>query len=466
MLAVSKQLTRASPGAPHKRRPGAVSGQFPAVTAAALGWPIILESATRFQLLRPGMAALLLATMTATAWIVAAPRRLDAVLGAAAFGTVAIALVTASVVGHFGVFALLLVAFSALTYWERAWLRWPVAIVAGLSVMAVTMRAMTAPPLEPAWMVFLAQAAVLATMQGTLAIRVLIQGKPVRLFDVLQAASGLAIGVGGAVLLARQAGAGVSLIGAVTALTAIGAYLAASVRLTDRPHMLASFHTFATFGLIALVTALLLLLSGTGLALVALALAVVAIAIGPQRLAGSAPVHGAAYVLVALAASGALTVAAGVWTVAPSPWPSMSIIAWLTLAVTAVCATMRPTLRDDVAGVITRSGRLVIAAACVFVAGGAAVMWLAPFIAGMPPDAGILASLRTVILSLVVVALGWAARWPHAAIFARLVYPVLALGAVHLVADDFRHSEPSTLFVALALYGLALALGPRLALRR
>jgi hypothetical protein len=209
-----------------------------------------------------------------------------------------------------------------------------------------------------------------------------------------------------------------------------------------------------------------MLLSGTGLAMAALALAVAAMALRSQRLAGAAPLHGAAYVLLALAASGALTVTFRVWAMGPSPWPTMSLLAWLTLIVTAVCATMRPTVRDDVAGVITRIGRLLIAAACVFVAGGAAVMLLAPVIAGTPQDAGVLASLRTVVLSLIVVALGWAARWPHTAIFARLVYPVLGLGGIHLIADDFRHSEPSTLFVALALYGLALAFGPRLALRR
>lgn len=443
-----------------------LSAQFHGVTAVLIGWPIIWEAATRFGMLRPGAAALLLAAMTAIAWTIAARGRLDAVLGAAAFGTVVTALATASAVNHFGVFALVLVALSVVTYWERAWLRWPIAIVSGLSVMAVTTRAVATPPLEPAWMTLLAQGALLATMQGSLAIRVLMQGKPVRLFDILQAASGLAIGVGGAVLLARGSTAGLGLIGAMTALLAFGAYLAAIVRLTDRPHMLGSYHTFTTFGLAALVTALVLLLGGAGLALVALTLAVVAIAIGPKRLAGSAPLHGAVYVMTALAASGALTVAFEVWTMRPSPWPTMPVIAWLTLAVTAVCATMRPTPRGDVGDLITRSGRLLIAAACVFVAGGAAVMLLAPVVAGTPPDAGILASLRTALLSTSVVVLGVAARWPHTAIFARLVYPVLVLGGIRLLADDFRNSEPSTLFIALALYGLALAFGPRLALRR
>jgi hypothetical protein len=443
-----------------------VSAQFHGVTAVCIGWPILLEAATRFQLLHPGAAALLLAVMTAVAWCVAARRRQDVVLGAAAIGTIVVGCVMASTTGHFGGITLLFVAFSVVTYWEDAWVRWPMAIVSGLSVVALTMRAMTMPPLEPTWLAFLAQAAVLATMQGTLAIRVLIQDKPVRLFDVLQAASGLVIGVGGAVLVARRSGAGLGLIGALTALPALGAYVAALVRLTDRPHMLASFHTFAAFGLFALVTALGLLLSGPGLALMALGLALVTIAVGSQRLGGAASLHGAVYALVALAASGALTAAAQSWAAGPASWPSMSVVAWLTVVLTAVCATLRPAHRDDVADVVTHSGRLLLAAACTFVAGGAAVMLLAPLVAGMPPEEGVLASVRTAVLSITVITLGAAARWPHTAIFGRLVYPVLVLGGLHLLVDDFRHSDPSTLFVALALYGLALAMGPRLALRR
>jgi hypothetical protein len=340
------------------------------------------------------------------------------------------------------------------------------AIAAGLSVMAVTARAIATPALEPAWLALCAQGAVLITMQGTLAIRVILRSTPVRLFDILQAASGLLIGVGGAVLIARNSPAGLDLIGAITALLAAGAYLGAIVRLSDRPHLLASYHAFTTFGLVALVAAVVLLQSGTGLALTALALAVGAIAIGPQRLAGSAPFHGAVFVMIALGASGALITAGRVWTSSPVPWPSMTPVAWLTLAVTAACATMRPAPHGNLGDLVTRIGRLLIAGACVFVAGGAAIMLLAPVVAGTPPDAGILASLRTALLSVSVVALGAAGRFRHTAIFARLVYPVLALGGVRLLVDDFRHSEPSTMFLALALYGAALAFGPRLAARR
>ena len=43
---------------------------------------------------------------------------------------------------------------------------------------------------------------------------------------------------------------------------------------------------------------------------------------------------------------------------------------------------------------------------------------------------------------------------------------MLAAGALKLVAEDFRVSPPSLLVVALALYGGALILGPRIARAR
>ena len=114
---------------------------------------------------------------------------------------------------------------------------------------------------------------------------------------------------------------------------------------------------------------------------------------------------------------------------------------------------------------LARTGRFIAAFAFAFGAGGLLVIILAPLIAGSPIDAGVLASLRTAVLSIAVIGLGASVRWPAVAAFSRLVYPVLVLGGVRLLLDDFRHSRPSTLFIALALYGMAWALGPRLAAR-
>jgi len=451
--------------------PRRMSAQFHGVTAMLVGLPLVWEATTRFRFLGPGSAALVLALVSTLAFVVARRGRLHAVAGVAGFGTLAAALATAWATNHYGPFSLLLTGLGTATYWlaaepARGWLRWPTAIAAGLSVMGLTVRAIATPTQEPAWLALLAQGFLLATMQGSLAVRVIMLGRNVRLFDMLQAASGLVIGVGGAVLIARGSPAGLGLIGAVTAILASGAYLAVFFRLSDRPHLAASYHTFATFGMVATVTALVLLLDGAALAVVALLLSLLIVAQGPRRLGGYAPLHGAAYATTALAASGAITLALAAWTQTPSPWPSVPALAWLTLATTALCATLRPPPSGEMGDLLGRSGRLIIAFVFVFGTGGAFVIVLAPFVAGTPVDAGILASLRTVLLSLTVVALGATARWPPITMFSRLVYPVLILGGLRLLADDFRHSRPSTLFVALAFYGLAWALGPRLAARK
>ncbi len=134
-----------------------MSGEFHGVTAMLVGLPLVWEATSRFGLLGPGSAALVLAAMSALAFAVAKRGRLDAVAGMAGVGTMATALVLAYTTNHHGVFSLLLTGLSTATYWlsdspGRAWLRWPNAIAAGLAVAGVTARALATPALEPIWL--------------------------------------------------------------------------------------------------------------------------------------------------------------------------------------------------------------------------------------------------------------------------------------------------------------------------
>ena len=62
--------------------------------------------------------------------------------------------------------------------------------------------------------------------------------------------------------------------------------------------------------------------------------------------------------------------------------------------------------------------------------------------------------------------LAWVGRSRHLREASWLVYPVLALGALKLLVEDFPAGRPMTLLVALALYGGALIAAPRLRRRR
>lgn len=109
--------------------------------------------------------------------------------------------------------------------------------------------------------------------------------------------------------------------------------------------------------------------------------------------------------------------------------------------------------------------RFILAVLLLVGSGAIAVWWLAPLVGGEPVDAGVFASMTTIVLAASAVAVAAVFRITSWVEFRWLVYPVLVAGVVKLVMDDFRHSTPATLFAALAVYGVVLILAPRL-LRR
>jgi hypothetical protein len=79
-----------------------------------------------------------------------------------------------------------------------------------------------------------------------------------------------------------------------------------------------------------------------------------------------------------------------------------------------------------------------------------------------PFDSAMLATIRTASLSTLAVAYARLPRTGRFSAMSRLAYPLLIVAGVKLVAVDLRYSQASTLFAALAVYGGALLLVPRL----
>jgi hypothetical protein len=447
-------LVAADRSGPSKRMSAAFHGD----TSVLLALPIVWEAVTRFGLFSAPVAALTLGAIAALALVVASRRHLPPIAAAATFGTIAVALAAGWAGDRYGAYALLIVSLSTATFWyseqpRHAWLRWPAAIAAGAAVMIVTARAASTPPRESIAIARLAQTLLVVTMQSCLAIRLVLLSRNARLFDIAQGFFAFAIGIGGAVLLAEGSGPRLALIGIDAAVLGSGAYLAAFFRLADRPHLSVSHHAFAAFGLAAITTAIVLLFDDHTLALVSLALALVTLALGQPRLGDYAVLQASVFLLVSVIASDLLTTALGVWVSRPDPWPQMDLVAWVTLAAAAACAVIPVRPQTGPGRILTMTGRVTMASVVVIGAGGAAVMLLAPSLA---QDAGALATLRTVLLSLAVVGLTVAGRSRRLAIFSTLVFPAVIVGGVRIVADDFRHSRAATLFVALAFYGVAL----------
>jgi hypothetical protein len=75
------------------------------------------------------------------------------------------------------------------------------------------------------------------------------------------------------------------------------------------------------------------------------------------------------------------------------------------------------------------------------------------------------ATLRTAVVSLGALGLGWAgSRWDRVEL-SRLVYPVMLLGAWRVVGIDLHQDRTAALFLSLLLYGAALILLPRIGSR-
>lgn len=80
-------------------------------------------------------------------------------------------------------------------------------------------------------------------------------------------------------------------------------------------------------------------------------------------------------------------------------------------------------------------------------------------------DNSVLATLRTAVLVIATLALARAAGYTNGREAGWLVYPFLIVIGMKLVVADFPQGRPETLFAALALYGVALIVAPRM-LRR
>lgn len=198
-------------------------------------------------------------------------------------------------------------------------------------------------------------------------------------------------------------------------------------------------------------------------------LALVAAALGVRASEPQLSLHAAVLSFAMAGASGALMWAADVWFTS-GPWPPLTTAHVATIVVAAACLVIPPPASVTAPGVLPPSllaivSRFILAVVLVVGSGGITVWWLGPLVAGEPIDAGVLATMRTAVLAGSALVVASFSRITQCVEFGWLVYPVLVAGGLKLVADDFRHSTPATLFAALAVYGVALILAPRIAQR-
>lgn len=452
-----------------RQTPAAV---FHALACVMVAFPLLVEATTRFKVLNVTASVVVVAVLTAVMLLVAWRRHLRAVswiVVLAALPTSFALLIQTGVVLPSAVY---LIALGVGTFWlgeARGWweARWPAALAADVVVVGVALRALAPEPQDAPHVALLLQSLLLGAYAVSIAICTLRRGRNIGIFDVVQTAAVLVVGLGGAVMLTRVTGIPAAAFGIICLLGGAASY-GLAVRFVDQGTEPGWNTYFYTTMAIALVLAGLILVPGGPWAGAACAVLAV-LAAGSWLRFGRLflLLHCAVYLVAAALVSGSLSYSAQVLAVAapPAPWNPPDPVALILLVAGAASVVIVARRSEPEFDPVTSGLRLVVIVMFVLAAGGCVVGYLAPLFgarADRTVDPGVLATVRTGVLAMAALLIAWIGRSARYREWAWLVYPLLVGIGLKMVAQDFKYSRPATLFIAMGLYGVALIVAPRL----
>jgi len=458
-------------------RKTSTSANFHGLAATLIGFPLLWETTVKFEFLSPALSHVALVVLTASALAVAAHRRLTYLAWMVTTGAAATALALAMGTHHLipSVSFLLLLALGTLWLaYFRAWrsLAWVTALLVDVMIGLMTIMVLVGDAervhdlFAPAALVAL-QLALLVLYIGSFTAYALARQEEIRIFEILQGALALLVGLGGGMLVVRSAGLGLVGLGVVALFLAGMSYLTAF--LVDRRFPGRRSFLFYTFlGLIFTLTALPSIARGTVLVIALSAAALFMAWLGGHWQRATLSLHGAFYMLGGAVTSGLLGLC---WhTFVGTSFPATPIPPgdWVALASAIGFCAIPVAAHGRTWGRFSGVPRIVILALAVTGIGGILISLTHDMLPATEtgPDAAVLAAYRTGILAAAAVGLAWMGRWrriPEAEI---LVYPVLAAGGLKLILEDIPAGRPATLVASLMFFGGALILAPALTRRR
>jgi hypothetical protein len=464
-------LTLCSRAGLRGERPSAV---FHGLTAALVAFPLVWETTARFGLVNPTMGALLVGVGTGLMFAVARLSRMQAIAWFGAVGGTVTALALAPATSAFVPYTVLVACIGVAALWlgyvdDWVGLRWPVAGAANLLVLAITIRALDpdAAPAVPVVVTVAVQMFVLAIYLGSFVGRTLVLGREVVPFEIAQSAAVMAVSFGGALLVLSSARVSALPLGLAALAAGAGAY-AFSFLYVERRRQWRNLAFFTSLAVGFSLAGVVVVAAPAAAALIIGALALLCAEWARRSARLTLAVHatvfaGAMVWITGLA--GAATFALG--APASAAWPALD--AGMLLALATVAASVAWPAPPALAWLETpaaRAFRLSRMTLFVWVAAGIAVSLAVRVLSGVAPvDAGVIATLRTVVLVAAATALLWLPRPESHVERSWLAIAVLGLLALKFVAEDLPRGRPATLFVALAVYGAALVIAPRLARR-
>jgi hypothetical protein len=442
------------------------------LTAVLVLCPLLWEGTLRFHAISTWTAAALLVAFVVFGLAVSWRKNLlvvATIVILAGLGTAAGLLIATRDVVPFTLVFLAIAAAVEISSCLEHWLseRWLAALAADLAVLLATWLVTREHGLPegytaiPYGCLLGVQVALLAIYLASTIVRTLLRGLTFTWFETAQCALAFLIGVGGGL---RLSGAAPTIVAAFAVACAAACYLVSFVVLDRAAGHGRNFYTYSTFAILLVLASIRILLPGVAASAAWSLLALACIWAGTHFARLTLQVHGGLYLVLALAASGALHRSAE-FSLGSAHWSSETTGAlWTGLVVAGICYLLAVSGPGQAASL--QIHRLVVAGIFAWLLAGALASALTAGCHSAFGAAGghpYCATLRTGVLAGLALVLAWTgARWNRTEL-SRLVYPAMILGAYRLAMVDFPQDHKPALFLSLLVYGGALMALPRLA---
>lgn len=447
------------------------------IVAAVVAFPFLFETTARLKVVSPevgGLALLVISTVAlGSAWV-RKERSLAWVYSMAALVTImGMGFATGAPEFFAGLLLVLGLATLMMAYTRRWYIkRWVVAGCANVVIYRLAVLA-TNPPesgagkhdLSPPVVQALALGLVVVYL-GVFTYRALVQGRGVKVFDVVQSAGVLLVGMIGAIRIGVVGGVGDEVLGWCALVAALGYYTVAFTVVRQRHGRGRGFFYFASLALVFLFIGSRAVAEGPWLAWCWIALGLVTAALGGRFNRVTLRAHSAVYLLLAGYQTGMWAAAFDSYFVSGSSvWRGLGLASYVALlAMTACYWVLVMTQRTGDESRYRLLPRFFVSVWCLAGFSSLAIVLLVGVFAGMPPQASgpAVAVIRTGILAVSALGLAVAGRRKGLVELGWLVYPILALGLGKLLWEDMRAGSPMVIAASFTLFGVALVLAPRI----
>jgi len=447
------------------------SAAYHGIATAITSLPLIFEATRKFHVFDAWSAALALLAVSAVMFVLAWRRRLGGVAWTFTLMALVVSPLLMAETKTIVPFALYLTALGAVTLWlgyvlEWHLLRWVVAaevdvVLLVLSVMVATDRLPNVSPATSIGVGCIAFAAYLTSF----AVRTLLRRREVIIFEIAQTLALLVAALGGAMWVAASRGALEVPLAVLMLVLGAASYAVSFAFIPHRFATPANFVCYSSLALMLIVAGGAFITSGlvNSILWVVLALASGALAVHYRK--SSLALHSAVFLFSGFAGAGVISLGfRSLLLKVEHGWAAPAEGAVLLLLACVVAAGIRPIERKGSFELWT-AAKVMILAELGWISATLIVSAIGfAFMNDVAPDLAVVSVVRTAVVAALTILTAWASRFTTLSPGRLLCNALMASLVLKLMWEDFRVGRPATLFVSLAIVGVALILTP--ALRR